>query len=210
MGKKNIANLRKLSRFIIIVAVALVVVLSEGCILNRASTAVSSEDRLLLPPTNAPPNITVIAGDSEVNWAVGKNKWDGVPIEHMASFKRMMSQTSINDLPLSENGDEVYIHFDSKLPDSATLTEYILKENGNMKYNIDGMECTLKLESSGSKASFTIQPNFATSLSSNSEDYLPGNTIKGYQLVCAWEKNECEYLFVLRGDAAIAIVPADG
>jgi hypothetical protein len=52
-------------------------------------------------------------------------------------------------------------------------------------------------------ASFAIKPNIATSLSSYSGDYLPGNTIKGYRLVVKWGENECEYAFIIRGDAAI-------
>jgi len=120
-----------------------------------------------------------------------------------------MRDTGFDDLPYIKNGETVTIVFDSSIPDSVALTEHLLRENGDGKYNIAGMEYEVMLQASDSRASFTIEPNWATALSSDSGDYAPGGTIKGYRLVCSWGDNECEYGFIVRGDAAVMMTPID-
>ena len=41
----------------------------------------------------------------------------------------------------------------------------------------------------------------AAMLSSNSKDYEPENTIRGFKLICSWGDNECEYGFIITSDA---------
>lgn len=51
-------------------------------------------------------------------------------------------------------------------------------------------------------ASFKLEPNIATLLSSNSNDYEKGATLKGYRMIGEWKDGESEYLFVIKSDAA--------
>ena len=114
-----------------------------------------------------------------------------------------MSDTTFDELPYIKNGETITIKFNGHVPNSVTLTEYILNKNGERKYTSDGMVYDINFGIFNHAANFTIKKNYATALSSSTLDYMRGNTIKGYKLVCAWGNNECEYSFIIRGDAAI-------
>ncbi|MCL1793961.1 MAG: M56 family metallopeptidase [Oscillospiraceae bacterium] len=201
---KNVLKFKKTSRVIMITAVALVAVLSAGFAVNRASAP------------NEPPEITVKAGDYAIDWTVGLNKWNGDIYDRLDNFTEIMSHyRSTSNLPYIRNGETITITIDGIVPDSTTVTEYILNESGNRKYNAIGMSYDVHFSfwnnvfsrAINRSASFTItpEPNYATALSSFSGDYEPGNTIKGYGILCTWGDNECEYGFIIRGDAAITM-----
>jgi len=205
---------RKTSRLIGIFAALVIIMMSVGCVpdeagLTNGADSENDSEWLTLPPPDEPPSITVQSGDTEINWVVGKNIWDFSIYDRLDNFQWIMSDTVFDELPYILNGEEVTITFDSKLPDSVTLTEHILRESGDEKYNIPGMDYNVTLKASKSKASFRIEPNWMTALSSFSGDYAPGATIKGYRLVCSWGDNECEYGFIIRGDAAVIMTIID-
>ena len=50
-------------------------------------------------------------------------------------------------------------------------------------------------------SSFKLERHWAALLSSSSEDYKNGNTLRGFRLLCTWGENQCEYAFVIRTDA---------
>lgn len=188
---KNVLNFKKHSRVIIVAAVALVAVLSAGFAVSRS---ISPKE---------PPTITIQHDGTEINWIVGKNKWNGNIYDREDNFKLIMSNTTTGELPYIKNGENIMIQLDGHVPDSVTLSEYILRENGDVKYNMAGMPYDVHFGILNHTGTFTLTPNYTTSLSSYSGDYAPGNTIKGYRLVCTWGENECEYGFVIKGDAAI-------
>ena len=199
----------------LIIPISLVILLLGGCagyseVPRDTGSSAALPSALPGAPTSTretgdePPSITVMAGDISIGWQVGKNEWNGSIYDRMDNFHRIMSQTSFDDLPYVGNGETITIQFAGDVPESYTLTEYILRDTGDMKYNIPGMECVISFDSDGFGA-FFVEPNFATGLSSNSEDYLPGNTIKGYRLVCRWGRNVCEYGFIIRSDAFVSM-----
>jgi len=203
---KNILNFKKPSRVIVSVALVLVVVLSAGFAVNsRNDTA---------PPVE-PPSVTVIAGDTEIDWAVGLVKWDGIAYDRLNEFPLLMNGKTIDDLVYVRNFDTISLIFEGKMPRNTKLTEFILREDGGYKYNIGGMDYekgSLTMTDTFSMLytnkytfTFAIEPNYATYLSSFSGDYEPGNTIKGYHFTCTWDGNECEYVFIVRGDAGITM-----
>ncbi|MDR1691874.1 MAG: hypothetical protein LBR72_00805 [Oscillospiraceae bacterium] len=104
------------------------------------------------------------------------------------------------------NGETIEFAFGDREPDKWTLTEHILKEGGEPKYTTEteGKDITLILKDG--RGSFVIEPNLRTALSSNSKDYLPGNTLKGYRLLCSFGPDEFEYTFIIRGDALFRMV----
>lgn len=118
-------------------------------------------------------------------------------------FTTIMDSKSIEDLDYIKNEETILIEFNGKEPKTLSLTEYILNENGAPKFNSEKTGKSIDIKLDKSKASFKIEPNISTSLSSNGNDYNPAATIKGYRLVCDWGENKSEYLFVIRGDAAI-------
>jgi beta-lactamase regulating signal transducer with metallopeptidase domain len=200
---KRVLDFKKPSRAVIAVAVALVAVLFAGFAVNRASSAASAA-----APAE-PPSIGVVQlGGKDIGWVAGANKWNGSIYDRLDSFKNLMADKTIDDLVYVKNGQDIVVTFSQQYcPDGAKLTEYILRESGDEKYNIPGMDLDLQNDLIYKHVSgFTVKPNYATALSSNSADYMPGNTIKGYRLVCTWnDGNECEYAFVIRGDAAITM-----
>lgn len=119
------------------------------------------------------------------------------------NFSTIMLSRSLEDLVYIKNKETILIEFDGKEPSTISLTEHILNENGSPKFATETEGKVIDIKLNKSKASFEIEPNFATSLSSNANDFNPGATIKGYRLVCSWEKSDSEYFFVIRGDAAI-------
>lgn len=203
---KNVLNFKKPSRAIIVTAVTLVAVLSVGFAVNKINAPAE------------PPNITVQSGDKNIEWVVGKNKWNGSVFDRLDNFQWLMTDKTIDDLEYVRNGEQVLLEFDGSIPDSITLTEYVLLENGNEKYNLSGMEYDVHYNAFNARFNpfsprdfnFTVEPNYATALSSNSADYQTGNTIKVYRIVCTWGGNECEYAFIVRGDAAFTmqVVPS--
>ncbi len=189
---KNVLNFKKHSRRIIVVAVALVVVLSVGFAVSRSTSP------------KEPPKIIIQYDGNEINWIVGKNKWNGSIYDREDNFKLIMSGTTTGELPYIKNGEDILIQLEGDVPDSAMLSEYILRENGEVKYNM-GTSYNLRFGILNRKGDFTLLPNPNTLLSSYSGDYVPGNTIKGYRLVCTWGGNECEYGFIIRSDAAFTV-----
>jgi hypothetical protein len=147
-----------------------------------------------------PPSVRIQSNREQIDWILGKNRWEGETTNQNVTFKTILAETSVEKLPHVKNGRIVVIRFRGNTPESVTLTEYILKEDGEERFNIPGMEYTVTLDQVHNRAAFTITTNWATALSSNSADYLPGNTLKGYRLECAWGQNSCEYLFIIRGD----------
>ena len=161
-----------------------------------------SNDNLIF--INDPPSITVMAGDVEIKWVVGKNTWNNADYDRLDNFQWIMSETTFDELPYVKNGEVISIQFDNNIdsvPHTYTLTEHILREDGNLKYNIEGKEYEFNIYLT--VGDFIIEPNYAVLFSSYSWDYEPGNTIKGYRLICRWGDNSCEYAFIIRGDAAI-------
>jgi hypothetical protein len=179
---------------LVVIAISILIILTAlaGCDNNNISK-----------PDEAPA-ITVLAGDIEIEWTFGLDEWNGRVYDRRCNFQGLMSRMTVEDLMYVKNGETITIQFDGNAPDEYRLTEHILRETGDRKFNFDGMEYDISFDNDN-KAMFTIEPNFAIALSSKSMDYEPGNTIKGYLLFARWGGNECEYGFIISGDAAVTI-----
>ncbi|MDR0434776.1 MAG: DUF4362 domain-containing protein [Gracilibacteraceae bacterium] len=161
------------------------------------------------PPEN-PPAISVSANGKPLEWIVGINVWNGAIVDREENFMAFMEGKTIDDLPLVSVGETVTVDFGGYPPSAVILSESILNESGAPKWRTDELPKNYNIGMAGDIGKFTIEPNYATALSSNGADYAPGRTIKGYKLVCQWLKpdsgvNECEYAFVIRSDAAISM-----
>ena len=178
---------------IIIITVILVTVLTVCLATNKIG----------IP--DEPPKITVKSDSSEIFYVVGKNKWNGAVYDREDNFIVLKERIFNRNMPYIKNGAKITISFDSSKPDNTILSEIILDEHGNAKWRTDEHVKTYEVGFApfGRTGTFTIEPNYATALSSDSADYEAGNTIKGYKMICSWGKNECEYAFVILGDAAV-------
>lgn len=187
-----IMNYRKKTKIAVLITAVLAVaitvsVFAFGPVMKKAS--------------QAPPEIKITAGSVELLYALGINQWDGNIYDREDCFERIMSGTALADLEYVKNGETITILVDGNVPDSVTLTEYILKDDGTKKYNIEGMSYDISFGVSNQMGTLTLVPNYTAGLSSLGADYDPGATIRGFQLVCLWGENECEYSFIIRSDA---------
>jgi len=177
-------------------SVLLVVTLNAGCAVGALS-----------PPTE-PPAIEVQYGDSAIEWVVGKNKWNGSAYGREDHFRLIMTDTVIEELPYIRNGESISIKINGNIPSSVVLAEHLITENGDKIFAIlQGKPYDFCFGASSRTGVFTIEPNGAIAFSSSTAYYFPGALIKGYTLVCTWGGNECEYAFVIRGDAFFTITP---
>jgi len=187
----NVLNFKKRSRVVIVAAITLVAVLSTCLAANR----------LFLPP-NEPPEINVKSGDMEIPWFVGLNRWNGNIYDRSDDFQQLMTDKTIEDLVYIQNGEQIEITFEGLAPSKVMLTEYILNDNGSVKYVIEKAYLTYYTIVNDGQVSlrsfvFTVEPNNLVSYisSSSSNDY-----IKGYRFVVNWYGNECEYSYIIRGN----------
>ena len=151
-----------------------------------------------------PPDITVTAGDQSIHYQIGMNQWNGAVYDREESFT-YIAKTVEGDFQYIPLNETITIKFSKDMPDQYALYDYVLDKDGSVKYK-NGFGAELKEEIdirfSDKKASFTLLSNPAAMLSSNSEDYLPGETIRGFKLRCKWSNgNDCEYAFIISSDA---------
>ena len=154
------------------------------------------------PDNSGPPGLKVTSGGIAISSVVGLNRWDGSLYDREDNFKVIMKDIAVSDLPYIHLGKSINIAFSGKAPDSATLTDHILRPDGRQKFTDATVE-TIDITFRSGKGAFTLEKNWATAFSSDSSDYLPGASIRGFRLVCRWGGNEYEYAFIIRSDAAI-------
>ena len=153
------------------------------------------------------PAIKVSSGGVEISTVIGKNRLNGAVYDREPTLRHLMSRCAPSDLVHVQNGETIAITFEGTAPDTATLTEHIINADGSMKYESEYSGTVIDIVFTDGKGSFTLEPNFATVLSSDGADYAPGATLKGYRLTCDFGDDQCEYAFAIRSDAAIAFQP---
>lgn len=146
------------------------------------------------------PDISVRAGETELSWVMGLNKWDGAVIDRMDNYEQFMNLYP--ELVKVELGTEITVEFLGGSPDSVTLRDEVLSADGRRKYD-EKVTKASELAVRDGAISFSLEPHFAVYLSSSTEDYEPGAVIRGFKLSCSWGENECEYAFVLRTDPGL-------
>lgn len=149
---------------------------------------------------NKPPELSVTTGDKKIGYVVGLNRWNDVSYNSENPFHTIMKKDSGIEVPYIKLGEAFQINFKGNAPDSFELKDYLLKENGDAKYT--GKEVKkIPVSLTVGKGTFKLEPNGAELLSSDSRDYEPGKTIRGFKLICRFGNNECEYGFIIRTDA---------
>lgn len=100
------------------------------------------------------------------------------------------------EIPFADFGSQIILSFDDgSQPDSISLTDMILKEDGSAQYGEPTFIHT-DLECRGGKAEFTLEENPAAYLSSTMN---PEGFYRGFRVNCIWENgSEAEYAFILR------------
>lgn len=156
------------------------------------------------------PKIKVSHEGDMIQTVERKVLWNGVSGTNPYILKTYMdcyNDNSLTGLNYLELGEDICIEFEAYQPETIELKESLMTEAGERKYDVRcDQERNISLDEEGCY-SFTLSGSFADVLSSNSNDYLPGHTYKGYTLLCTWADGEyqAEYGFVIRSDASITL-----
>ncbi|MDU4697726.1 MAG: hypothetical protein E6Y08_18125 [Paenibacillus sp.] len=120
--------------------------------------------------------------------------------EDMSSFRTLMEMHA-PALPYIHIGEPIQIEFlhQTTEPDSYELIDYVLTEEGGMRYKIPE-PIKPRVEFNQGTATFTLEENFLVYASSASVDYEPGAVLRGFRLLCTWGDKTQEVAFVIRTD----------
>lgn len=154
-------------------------------------------------------DVEVTASHQEIHTVMVSKNVEKPDYEEMSSFRTLM-ELHASDLPYIHIGEPIRIEFLNQTtePDSYELIDYVLTEEGEMRYKIPE---TIKprVKFNQGTASFTLEENFLVYASSASVDYEPGAVLRGFRLVCTWGDNTQEVAFVIRTDVNSSIGNAD-
>lgn len=146
------------------------------------------------------PSLTITIGDQSIKPIYYGDRYNESreDIERFLDFP--FENATWEELPYVALGDEVVIEATNFDTNSVTVEDAILKQDGTFKY---GEQSTViyEVEVVDGIAKFQIPDHFATSLSSNSEDYKPGHTIRAFVLRAKIDKADFVFAFVIRTNA---------
>lgn len=111
-------------------------------------------------------------------------------------FQSIMSENDIT-IPYVKLGETIQIEFNNTVTNTYQLKDYILKEDGTPKYEEKTIKTT-NIKFDKGIGSFVLNENIWVNFSSNSKDYEPGKTIRGFRLIC--EDIDKEYVFIIKTD----------
>ena len=158
------------------------------------------------PPAEQP-QIVVCAGAIALATETGLNVWNGAEYDRMDTFQILAQQKG--EWPRIPLGTNITMKIEGAQPDAYRLIDYVITEDGEYKYHSDVEPEPIALSYDGEAYHFDLPENWTVGFSSNSEDYEPGRTIRGFRFECSWGENACEYAFILRTDAFPISAPDD-
>jgi len=150
------------------------------------------------------PNIIVKSGNVIINAIVEQGADEAMPaLTDERLFQSWMSSHS--EIPYVQLGDSITITANQDLTGSYEVSDVLLKKDGALKYStqhsVEPSHVT-NIQFEEGVGSFVLTENMYAYLSSQSADYEPGATIRGFKLYL--EETEESLIFVIRTDARIA------
>ena len=102
-------------------------------------------------------------------------------------------------IPYLETGSVITLAFhDGIRPDSITMTDLLLREDGSALYS-ERSSAVTELKPEGETLSFPLEKNVSACLSSSIQ---PAGFYHGFRLDCSWDcGSKAEYAFIIRSDA---------
>ena len=167
------------------ISVLLGIVLLTGC-------------RQKIPET--PPIVTIEADSFPVSNTTTISAWDNtVYLLDGTASKWLDKYGTPLSFPL---GTVFQVTFPEKtaMPDVITVTDTLIREDGNPKYDKKAAVIELTPEINENIVTFTLNDHWATGLSSNSEDYKANTALRCFEISCSWGENICIYTFCVTTD----------
>lgn len=118
------------------------------------------------------------------------------------------SAESLEELPYVPLGSRLQVVFsEGSVPDRVTLEDYILNENGGMRYGEQATDTRELAPADGAAPGvweIEVNGHMAALLSSSLKDYEKGAVLRGLTLDCTWENgSQAEWGMVIRTDAQV-------
>lgn len=147
-----------------------------------------------------PPDITVSVNGTKINYVLGLNTWNSKKYDREDTFIQYMKGKEKEDLLYIPLEEVINITFKGFTPSRIEITDYILNEEGELRYE-KSLSSTTPLILNKKNTSFILTMNGAAFLSSQYEDFTDGGVIRGFRINCGKGSNSWEYAFVIRTDA---------
>lgn len=144
------------------------------------------------------PHLTIIANDQELKGIYYGNHYNETREDIEKRLKMVMEDSKLEDIPYVAINDTITIETDNFKTDEFKVFDYILNQTGEILYYELGQKSTIAVEYG--KSTIVLPTNMAFSLSSNSEDYLPGRTLRCFVLRPEMNDSTFTFAFILRTD----------
>ncbi len=145
------------------------------------------------------PQLKVTAGEQELRVIYYGDRYDETREEINKRLKQAMEDTSVEELPYVLLDEDIIISAENFQAAEFSATDYILKENGEIRYQEKTAQTSVIPVNDGT-AAYTLTSHPAAFLSSNSEDYEPGKSIRGILVRADIEGSSFAFAVILRTD----------
>jgi hypothetical protein len=148
-----------------------------------------------------PPEIKITIGDKKLVYDTIKINWNGEESREKFSFGSIMANKEtipVFDNPgnMLEFKDTILLDFGDIIPDSIEVKDYLLMDDGGLKYNEKiAQDRAVRIEDDGT-FTFGLYQHMALSLSSSMLAYEKPS-YRGFRVICTFGDKVCEYIFVL-------------
>lgn len=146
------------------------------------------------------PHLKIVAGEQEIQGIYYGNQYNQTREDIEKRLKKVMENDSWEELPYISLNEIVTIEAENFQTEEFAVFDYILTRTGTIRYNEKAVQTSVAPVKDG-KATITLSTNLAVNLSSNSEDYLPGKTIRCFVIRTDIESSSFTFAFILRTDA---------
>lgn len=145
-------------------------------------------------------DIKVFVGDQKLQ-AITYENVDDVPITEIVEIHKKVIGDGWEHLPYILLGESISVEIKNTDVKEIEVIDFILNKIGEIKFKYAEMGESTVIPVKDGKASFTLQPNRAIYLSSNTEDYSLGNVIRCF--IVRTKNNDISssvYAFILQTD----------
>jgi hypothetical protein len=146
------------------------------------------------------PHLKIVAGEQEIKGIYYGNQYDQTNEDIEKGLEKAMEDNSWEKLPYVALNEIITIEAENFVTEEFTASDYILTKTGSFRYDEKVVQTSVVPLKEG-KANIALSSNPAANLSSNSEDYEPGRTIRGFVLRANIEGSSFTFAFIVRTDA---------
>ena len=152
------------------------------------------------------PKISISIGGQSIRYVSAPNTWNGEMPNRKDTFKMIRDEFPTIEIPYIKLDEMVKIDFGKNPPDKIDILDCLINKNGDQRYEDKVAVKGVKPNFNEGVYTFEIKKSMSAGLSSNSVSYEPGNTWRGYRIICSWGYNECEYAFIIRTDSGWGVI----